>query len=391
MTFHIRHLLGVWMTHRGAKLTAPPPLLLSSYASWPAFYKWLYEYFIGCHDSHVLEYAVAFLFYFWLWPWTFARASSLSFDWIAVVVAFNLSCMVLITGFWHFLLYQSPVASGPMRVKKFNAANQYEPALSWKPESYEPTDQAAQSSVAVGAMSSTTGQLEREMFYSTLGWLQSSAWQVAIMHLWATGRVPFYDTFWAFPAYSVFHLLFPTVWRLFHFYWIHRFMHPWTAARGPLDVGALLYRHVHALHHKSSSPGPWAGLAMHPVEHFFYYTCLCTAFLVPLHPLHVLYTKFHADISPIGGHDGFDAPGGGSRYHYLHHAHFECNYGVPLLNFDKLFGTWVDYGVYVSVGRKFALAKERSRPLNGWRAVLGLAGAPDASRGATVADGEKWS
>jgi hypothetical protein len=28
------------------------------------------------------------------------------------------------------------------------------------------------------------------------------------------------------------------------------------------------------------------------------------------------------------GHDGFDAPGGGSYYHQLHHAHYECNYGA---------------------------------------------------------------
>ena len=26
--------------------------------------------------------------------------------------------------------------------------------------------------------------------------------------------------------------------------------------------------------------------------------------LAPLHPMHFLYAKFHADVSPLGGHDG---------------------------------------------------------------------------------------
>ena len=39
------------------------------------------------------------------------------------------------------------------------------------------------------------------------------------------------------------------------------------------------------------------------------------------HPIHFLFKKFYTSISPIGGHDGFDQPGGGSFIHYLHHAH----------------------------------------------------------------------
>ena len=48
---------------------------------------------------------------------------------------------------------------------------------------------------------------------------------------------------------------------------------------------------------------------MHPVEHFLYYSCAWFPFLFKCHPLHFLYAKFHADIAPIGGHDGFDDPG----------------------------------------------------------------------------------
>eukprot|EP00295_Goniomonas_pacifica_P027433 CAMPEP_0175937346 /NCGR_PEP_ID=MMETSP0108-20121206/22093_1 /TAXON_ID=195067 ORGANISM="Goniomonas pacifica, Strain CCMP1869" /NCGR_SAMPLE_ID=MMETSP0108 /ASSEMBLY_ACC=CAM_ASM_000204 /LENGTH=93 /DNA_ID=CAMNT_0017261483 /DNA_START=390 /DNA_END=669 /DNA_ORIENTATION=+ len=66
-----------------------------------------------------------------------------------------------------------------------------------------------------------------------------------------------------------------------------------------------------------------------------------------LHPLHFLFNKFHADLSPIPGHDGFDKPGGGSYFHYLHHAHYDCNFGTPLVPLDKLFGTFEDGSRYV--------------------------------------------
>jgi hypothetical protein len=68
---------------------------------------------------------------------------------------------------------------------------------------------------------------------------------------------------------------------------------------------------------------------MHPVEHFFYYTCTLLPLLawvspaLAMHPMHFLYAKFHADIAPIGGHDGFSDPGGNGAFHWLHHAHYE--------------------------------------------------------------------
>jgi sterol desaturase/sphingolipid hydroxylase (fatty acid hydroxylase superfamily) len=82
---------------------------------------------------------------------------------------------------------------------------------------------------------------------------------------------------------------------------------------------------------------------MHPIEHFFYYSCAFFPLLFTCHPLHFLYAKFHADISPIGGHDGHDDPAGGGRFHYLHHSLFECNYGTISINVDRLFGTYKEY------------------------------------------------
>lgn len=62
-------------------------------------------------------------------------------------------------------------------------------------------------------------------------------------------------------------------------------------------------------------------------RHFMYYSCAWVPLLFTAHPLHFLYVKFHADIAPIGGHDGYDEPSANGDFHWLHHAHCECNYG----------------------------------------------------------------
>ena len=59
---------------------------------------------------------------------------------------------------------------------------------------------------------------------------------------------------------------------------------------------------------------------MHPVEHFFYYSCTLLPLFFKAHPLHHLYAKFHADIAPIAGHDGMKFSGG--DFHWLHHAKY---------------------------------------------------------------------
>ena len=85
-------------------------------------------------------------------------------------------------------------------------------------------------------------------------------------------------------------------------------------------------------------------LSMHWIEHIVHFSSIMfpLIFGIPQHPLHVLTHKYHTLIAPIAGHDGFDFPGGGSRFHYLHHAKFDCNYGTASIfwNFDKWFGSY---------------------------------------------------
>ena len=69
-----------------------------------------------------------------------------------------------------------------------------------------------------------------------------------------------------------------------------------------------------------------------------------SSILLPLaqHPLHFYLGFFHKLIAPLGGHDGFAEPGGDGYFHFLHHKHFEVNYGSPTVPLDKLFGSFSD-------------------------------------------------
>lgn len=213
----------------------------------------------------------------------------------------------------------------------------------------------------------STQQIARDIFWTTSATLLASAQEVLLMRWWASGQfkaalfgtpppgetsVPWDQPFFGTADTAVFSLSLPGLpaalhfheyslgflvwtvtmlyWRIFHFWFIHRNMHPWWNRKNGLlqgDVGAFLYRWVHAHHHKSYNPTSFSGFSMTPVESILY----ISAATIPLffrsgcHPWIHLYTKLDLIIGAQIGHDGFDAPGGGSYYHQLHHAHFECN------------------------------------------------------------------
>jgi len=250
-------------------------------------------------------------------------AKELHWQWIAFVFARNYLLMVVMYGGWHWFLFDS-VWSAKIKTKKFVASVE-------RP----------------GAQ-----QMFRDRLYTTLGFTQSSVWECVVLHLWATKNpvlIPYYTSFWAYPVWSVFQCLFIAYWRDFHFYCVHRFMHPWRTQLVP-DFGQFMYKHVHSLHHKSYITGPWSGLAMHPVEHLFYYSCTLLPLVFQLHPFHFWMNKLHADISPLPGHDGHDKPAGGSYFHHIHHWKFEYNYGTPMVPMDKLFGTYADGSEWAKEG-----------------------------------------
>jgi sterol desaturase/sphingolipid hydroxylase (fatty acid hydroxylase superfamily) len=146
-------------------------------------------------------------------------------------------------------------------------------------------------------------------------------------------------TFAASPVYFVLLMVAVGLMRSFHFYWAHRITH-WKP----------LYKSAHYLHHKNINPGPWSGMAMHPIEHLIYLSGVLVHWIIPSHPLHAIYHLLHAGLSPATGHAGFDrlALNGedsiknGGYFHYLHHRFFDCNYGADNIPLDRWFGSFHD-------------------------------------------------
>jgi lathosterol oxidase len=346
MTFGLRNFVGA---AAGARL--PKGLKALRYAEQPLWLTKALDLFFFEHYTHLLELAIAVLFYHTLWDYTFARAAAgPALDWVGAVIAFNFAAMLGTFGFWHWWTFHGPFAAGLARFK-FNPEHPY--------------------AGAEGAAA-----LRREVLFTSLGWAHSAALQCIATWAYASGRAPFYADFWSRPAFSLGTLLLVNLWRTTHFYWVHRLMHPWgwRGRWAALDPGAWLYRRVHALHHKSTNPGPWAGLSMHPIEHLLYYSCAWVCLALPLHPLVFLFAKFHADVSPVGGHDGHEDPGGGGNgYHWLHHHRFECNYGVPTIDWDRMCGTFVDTAAFKECNGDLERAREltqRRDAARGWGAPL---------------------
>lgn len=141
------------------------------------------------------------------------------------------------------------------------------------------------------------------------------------------------------PVWFILLFLLTPIWISFHFYWIHRLLH-WPP----------LYKLAHALHHRNINVGPWSGLSMHPLEHLLFFSSILIHFLVPAHPLHILFHMQHQSLTAATSHTGFEnllvkdskTLALGTFHHQLHHRYFEVNYGNLQMPWDKWFGSFHD-------------------------------------------------
>lgn len=181
-------------------------------------------------------------------------------------------------------------------------------------------------------------QVYDNVFWSYVGVLFWSAYECGLWWAYSNNLLP-YISFETNPVWFIVAMMLVPFWRNFHFYWVHRLIH-WKP----------LYDTVHYLHHKNVNVGPWSGMAMHPVEHLLYFSCMLIHLVVPSHPLHMMFNGFQTGLGPAVSHTGFDEIVFGDdtalendRYmHYLHHRYHNVNfgeYGVPL---DKWFGSFHD-------------------------------------------------
>jgi sterol desaturase/sphingolipid hydroxylase (fatty acid hydroxylase superfamily) len=182
-------------------------------------------------------------------------------------------------------------------------------------------------------------QLKDNIFWSLCSAVPIwTAYEAVTFWLQANGIAP--TVSWAtHPGYCALLMLLTPVWIDLHFFATHRSLH-W----------APLFKRVHSLHHKNVNPGPWSGLAMHPVEHLIYFSAVALYWFVPSNPVHVVYLLLYLVLGDIVGHHGFDRLMVGKNLsvntnhymHYLHHKYVRVNFGTGVLPFDRLLGTFHD-------------------------------------------------
>ena len=234
--------------------------------------------------------------------------------WIALVLARNLGLVVLFFGAFHLWLY--------IRKAQGNA-------FKYNPKWLEVGNPIF---------------LFRNQTFDNMFWTLASgvpiwtAYEVVTLWAFANGYIP-WMTWAAHPVWLALLMLAIPLIREVHFYLVHRLLHV-----------PVLYRTVHRLHHHNVNPGPWSGLAMHPVEHLLYFSGVLIHWVLPSHPVHALFHLIHAGLSPVPGHVGFEKVVVGKDgavdtdcyAHYLHHKYFECNYADGAIPLDRWFGTFHD-------------------------------------------------
>ena len=276
--------------------------------------KWVFAYPGFLFPWNVIFFGIAVATWAYLTP-ELARMVEFRIDWIAEIYFRNLALLVVWTGGLQLWLYR---IRGQGDETKFNPK--------WFTDHKSPT--------FVGGT-----QLRDNAFWAIVsGCTVWTAYEVVMMWGYANGLIVLVD--WQTePVYFALLVLLIPFWRDFHFYLGHRAIH-WKP----------LYRTVHYLHHKNINPGPWSGISMHPVEHIIYFSVALLFWIVPSHPLMVIFILQHAVLVANTGHSGFEdyvvkgkakLPTG-QFIHYLHHKYFECNYGSQMVPFDKWFGTLHD-------------------------------------------------
>ncbi len=298
---------GFWQPERG---TAPPNPLFT----WPpkpgAALKWLFGMPGYLFPWHVIYMAIAILTWLYLQP-ALSRCVEFRADWILEMFVRNIAMLTVITSLWHLRFWS-------LKSQGFK----YKYTKEW---------------MAKGKRKFLgSSQLFDNVFWSLIsGGIVWTAYEIAFIWAYANEIIPYLNPR-EHPIYFVLMLCSIQLWRLFHFYWVHRLLH-WPP----------LYKAAHYLHHKNINIGPWSGMAMHPIEHIIYFSGVLIHWIIPSHPIHVLMNTQHAAFTPAQGHLGFETfeiketknVPGGSFFHQLHHRYFECNYGEQDLPFDHWFGT----------------------------------------------------
>ena len=289
---------------RPAPIWALPPKPL-------AVLKWLPGYFL---PWNLVMFAIALV----LWTWATPAISTLKFlspGWIIYLYLRNSAIVFAFYGALELRLY---LRRAQGKAFKFNAK--------WPAEN--------SSDVFMFKNQIIDGMIRT----FTSGVPVWTAYEVLALWCYANG-IGHWTTFADHPVWLTLLTLLIPAFHEAHFFCIHRLIHI-----------PFLYKYIHSVHHNSVNPSPWSSLSMHPIEHLLYWSGSLLYFIIPTHPLIVLYQLNFAGVGAVVGHIGFDKIVTGDKTamdthayaHYLHHKYFEVNYADGTVPLDIVFGTWHD-------------------------------------------------
>ncbi len=292
------------------------PIPVSPIMDWPprplAWLRWISGYWLAI-GAVTLELALAWAVFAVLQP-PMEAMEVLAPGWVAQIWLRNMALMILVAGGLHLWFY---TYSAQGKTLKFDARD-----LARDNGTYTFRNQVLDNMVWTLASGVTCWTLFEVLYF----WAAANGYAPVL----GIADNPVWFALWF--------VLIP-IWSSFHFYWIHRALH-WPP----------LYRLAHALHHRNVNIGPWTGISMHPVEHVLYFSATWIHFLVPSHPVHVLFHFYLQALNPAFSHAGFEGVVAGDKkrvaagdfFHQLHHRFFECNYGTAEMPWDVVFGSFHD-------------------------------------------------
>ncbi|MEM6624987.1 MAG: sterol desaturase family protein, partial [Pseudomonadota bacterium] len=287
------------------------PIQTSPLFSWPlstrAIARWFAVRWINLAENVIVA-VLATLSFLFVQP-SMEEARTLAPGWIVEIWLRNLVLMTVVAGGLHLYFYTWHRQGRDLK--------------------YDPRDQRG------GASFTFNSQLWDNVFWTLASGVSFwTAYEVLLFWAMANGWAPVMSPVENPVAFALILLLTP-IWISFHFYWIHRALH-WPP----------LYRLAHALHHRNTNVGPWSGISMHPVEHLVFFSSVLIHFVVPAHPIHILFHMQHQALTGASSHTGYEAflvkdkqwLALGTFHHQMHHRYFECNYGNLEMPWDRWFG-----------------------------------------------------
>jgi len=292
------------------------PIKVSPLFNWPLkpleVLKWIWKSWFIITENLILI-IVACISFFWFHP-PLEQAQTFSIEWVAKLYIRNIFLLSAVAGGLHLYFYTFTQQGQKLK--------------------YDPRPLSKS-----GRQFTLGGQVRDNMFWSLgSGVFFWTSYEALMFWAMANGWAPV--LLWVDnPVWFIFLFLLTPIWISFHFYWIHRLLH-WPP----------LYKLAHALHHRNINVGPWSGLSMHPLEHLLFFSSILIHFLVPAHPLHILFHMQHQSLTAATSHTGFEnllvkdskTLALGTFHHQLHHRYFEVNYGNLQMPWDKWFGSFHD-------------------------------------------------